>query len=178
MTSTAIIWAANLIDLAAAGVQVGSGAARKKKTILILQTLQIFMQGFSMLILGGLTGAINNVLSCLRNVLCYYEKLTRVWKGILIAASVLMTILFNTQGLLGWLPAVVCSVYILLMDIKDPVQFKLLVTLSFVPWCFYHLVLKSYTGAAFDAVTIAVNAVTLRKMLKGEKTEETENESV
>ncbi len=69
MSSIAIIWLANLIDLAAAGVQVGSGAARKKKTILILQTLQIFMQGFSMLILGGLTGAINNVLSCLRNVL-------------------------------------------------------------------------------------------------------------
>ena len=45
MTSIAIIWLANLIDLAAAGVQVGSGAARKKKTILILQTLQIFMQG-------------------------------------------------------------------------------------------------------------------------------------
>ena len=89
-----------------------------------------------------------------------------------------MTILFNTQGLLGWLPAVVCSVYILLMDVKDPVKFKLLVTLSFVPWCFYHLVLKSYTGAAFDAVTIAVNGVTLWKMLRGEKTEELKDESV
>ena len=166
MSSVTTIWLANLIDLAAAGVQVGSGAARKKKTILLLQTLQIFMQGFSMLILGGVTGAINNVLSCLRNVLCYYDKLNRVWKAILIAASILMTILFNTQGLLGWLPAVVCSIYILLMDLKDPLQFKLLVTLSFVPWCFYHLVLKSYTGAAFDAVTIAVNTVTLWRMWK------------
>lgn len=130
------------------------------------------MQGFSMLILGGVTGAINNVLSCLRNVLCYYDKLSRVWKAILIAASVLMTILFNTQGLLGWLPAVVCSIYILLMDLKDPVQFKLLVTLSFVPWCFYHLVLKSYTGAAFDAVTIAVNSFTLWKMVRGRESEQ------
>ena len=122
-----------------------------------------------MLILGGITGAINNVLSCLRNLLCYKDKLNAYWKAALIAASILMTILFNTQGLLGVIPAAVCTVYILLMDTKDPIKFKLLVTLSFAPWVVYHLAIKAYVAAIFNVVTIITNAVTLFAMIKEKK---------
>ena len=119
-----------------------------------------------MLLLGGVTGAVSNVLSCYRNYLCYKEKLTPLWKAILIAASIALTLLLNDQGLLGILPAAVCTVYILLMDLRDPIHFKLLVTLSFVPWLVYHFILGSYVGAIFDALTILSNAVTLIAMGK------------
>ena len=119
-----------------------------------------------MLLLGGITGAINNVLSCFRNYLCYKEKLNIVWKAILIAASIGMTVLLNDQGLLGIIPAAVCTIFIIFMDVKDPVKFKFLVTASFVPWMFYHFILKSYVGALFDIATIITNAITLRSMLK------------
>jgi hypothetical protein len=46
------------------------------------------------------------------------------------------------------------------------VKFKLLVTLSFVPWMFYHFILKSYVGAAVDAATIITNGITLFVMIK------------
>lgn len=128
------------------------------------------VQGVSMLLLGGVTGAVSNVLSCFRNYLCYKDKLNNVWKLILIAASIGMTVLLNEQGLLGIIPAAVCTVYILLMDVKDPVKFKLLVTLSFLPWLFYHFALKSYVGAVFDAATILTNSITLFLMLKEKKT--------
>lgn len=156
---------ANIIDLLAALIQVASGSIRKKARILTVQILQLLLQAVSMLLLGGLTGAVSNVLSCYRNYLCYKGRLNWVWKAILIAASVAMTVLLNDQGLLGLLPAGVCTVYILLMDIKDPVGFKLLVTLSYAPWLFYHYALGSYTGAVFDAATILTNAVTLFAML-------------
>ena len=116
----------------------------------MIQIVQLLMQAVSMLLLGGVTGAVSNVLSCFRNFLCYKEKLNIVWKIILITASVAMTIILNDQGLLGIIPAAVCTVYIIFMDVRDPVKFKLLVTLSFVPWMFYHFILKSYTGAVFD----------------------------
>lgn len=160
---------ANIIDFAAALIQVGSGSIKQKSKILVVQTIQLLMQAVSMLLLGGVTGAVSNVLSCYRNYLCYKDKLTTFWKAILIAASVVMTILLNEQGLLGILPAAVCTVYILLMDIKDPVKFKLLVTLSFIPWMFYHFVLKSYVGAIFDAATIITNGITLCMMIKERK---------
>ena len=160
------ILVANVIDFLAALIQVGSGSIKQKQRILLVQILQLLMQAVSMLILGGITGAISNVLSCFRNYLCYRGKLSSAWKILLISASVLMTILLNQQGFLGILTAVVCTVYILLMDVKDPVKFKLLVTLSFVPWMFYHWILKSYTGALFDAATILTNAITLYSMIK------------
>lgn len=160
---------ANIIDFAAALIQVGSGSIKQKSKILVVQTIQLLMQAGSMLLLGGVTGAVSNVLSCYRNYLCYKDKLTTFWKAVLIAASVVMTILLNEQGLLGILPAAVCTVYILLMDIKDPVKFKLLVTLSFIPWMFYHFVLQSYVGAFFDAATIVTNGITLCTMMKERK---------
>ena len=160
---------ANVIDFLAALIQVGSGSIKKKSKILVVQILQLLMQAVSMLLLGGVTGAVSNVLSCYRNYLCYKEKLNGFWKFLLIAASVVMTVLLNDQGLLGMIPAVVCTVYILLMDLKDPVKFKLLVTLSFVPWLFYHFALKAYVGAIFDAATVITNAVTLWAMIKEQK---------
>ena len=157
---------ANIIDFVAALIQVGSGSIRKKSKILAVQTVQLLMQAVSMLLLGGVTGAVSNVLSCYRNYLCYQDKLTNFWKGVLIAASIAMTVLLNEQGLLGIIPAAVCTVYILLMDLKDPVKFKLLVTLSFVPWLIYHFVLKSYVGAFFDGATVVTNALTLSAMIR------------
>ena len=160
---------ANIIDFVAAIVQVGSGAIKKKSRILIVQTVQLLMQAVSMLLLGGVTGAVSNVLSCFRNFLCYKDKLNIVWKIILIIASIAFTIALNDQGFLGIIPAAVCTIYIIFMDVKDPVKFKLLVTLSFVPWAFYHFILKSYTGAIFDVATVVTNAVTLFKMVKDNK---------
>ena len=64
---------ANIIDLMAAFLQVGSGSIKKKSRILIVQIIQLLLQAVSMLLLGGVTGAISNVLSCYRNYLCYKE---------------------------------------------------------------------------------------------------------
>ena len=123
-----------------------------------------------MLLLGGITGAVSNVLSCVRNYLCYKEKLNKLWKGVLIAASVIMTILLNDQGWLGVIPVVVCTVYILLMDMKDPIKFKLLVTLCFLPWLVYHFALQAYVAAIFDAASVITSGVTLIVMMKEKKT--------
>ncbi|MBR4831930.1 MAG: YgjV family protein, partial [Butyrivibrio sp.] len=95
---------ANIIDFFAAMIQIGTGAVKKKSKILILQSVQLLMQGVAMLLLGGVTGAVSNVLSCVRNYICYKEKLNLPWKIFFIVASVVMTILLNNQGILGMIP--------------------------------------------------------------------------
>ena len=157
---------ANAIDFLAALIQVASGSIKQKTKILIVQTVQILMQAVSMLLLGGVTGAVNNIFSCYRNYLCYKNRLSTFWKAVLIAASILSTVLLNEQGLWGILPAVVCTVYILFMDTKDPIKFKFLVMMTFVPWCLYHFVIRSYVGALFDAATVITNAITLCVMIR------------
>lgn len=160
---------ANAIDFVAALLQVGSGFLQKKAKILVIQTIQLLMQGVSILLLGGVTGAVSNILSCYRNYLCYKNKLNNLWKFILIAASVVMTLLLNDQGLLGIMPAAICAVYIIFMDVKDPMKFKLLVTLIFIPWVFYHFALKAYVAAIFDVATVLTNGIALWQMKQMDK---------
>ena len=157
---------ANAIDFVASLLQVGSGFVKKKAKILIIQTVQLLMQAVSILLLGGVTGAVSNILSCYRNYLCYKNKLNNLWKFILIAASVVMTLLLNDQGFLGIMPAAICAVYIIFMDVKDPVKFKLLVTLTFIPWVFYHFALKAYVAAIFDVATVLTNGIALWQMIQ------------
>ena len=161
-----MVIAANIIDFVAALIQVASGSIKKKGRILLVQIVQLLMQGVSMLLVGGITGAVNNALSCLRNYLCYKDKLNGLWKAVIIVASVALTVCFNDQGLLGIIPVAVCTVYILLMDLKDPIAFKLLVTLSFVPWVFYHFFVGLYVASVFDVLSVVTNAVTLGIMIK------------
>ncbi len=156
---------ANIIEFSAAMIQVGSGAIKKKSRILIAQTIQLILQAISMLILGAITGAASNVISCFRNYLCYKGKLNKIWKAVIIVLSVAMTIVLNEQGFLGIIPAIICTVYIIFMDVKDPIKFKLLVTLSFIPWIFYHFMIKSYVGAIFDIATVVTNGITLAGMV-------------
>ena len=160
---------ANIIDFLASMVQIYTGAVKDKAKILLLQILQLGMQTVSMLLLGAIPGAISNVLSCIRNYLCYKDVFTWPVKIVLIVISFVLTVVFNNQGLLGYLPFAVCTVYVLLMDMKDEIKFKLLVTLTFVPWVVYYLVIKSYTGALFAAITIVTSFWTLYKMVKAKK---------
>ncbi len=157
---------ANIIEFFGSMVQVGSGAIKKKAYILVAQTVQLLLQAVSLLLLGAVTGAAGNVISCFRNYLCYKDKLNTIWKIVIIILSVSVTIVLNEQGFLGFIPAIICTVYIIFMDVKDPVKFKLLVTLSFIPWIFYHFMIKSYVGVAFDTVTVLTNGITLVRMLK------------
>ena len=169
---------ANIIDFLAAMVQISSGALGKKKSILIVQTIQIGMQTISMFLLGAVTGGISNILSCIRNIICYKEKLTWPIKIGLIVVSGVLTICFNTQGLLGYLPFAVCGIYVILMDIKNPIGFKLLVTLSYLPWIPYYIIIQSYTGALFAAATFITNTISLIIMICRHKAGESTGNSL
>ena len=152
---------ANIIDFIASLIQIYTGMIKDKGKILVFQTIQLGIQIISMLLLGAVPGAISNVLSCVRNYLCYKNVFTWPIKIILIVLSLIVTVPFNNQGLLGYLPFVVCTIYVLLMDTK------LLCTLTFVPWVFYFFIIKSYTGAFFAASTVVTSTWTLIKMIRG-----------
>ena len=121
-----VIVIANAIDLVAALIQTISGSIKKKSKILAVQIVQLLLQAVSMLLLGGITGAVSNVLSCFRNYLCYKDKLNWAWKAILIAASVGMTVALNDQGLLGMLPETLKQEYQeFIMPNEDTEEYKI-----------------------------------------------------
>ena len=119
------------------------------------------MSVISNIILGGITGAIINALSMIRNILCYKNKLGLKEKIIITILAIILTFKFNNLGYIGLLPLISTVSYIWLMNIKDVRKFKLLIIFTMLMWLIYDVVIKSYTSAIFDFMSIIANMLTL-----------------
>ncbi len=102
----------NIIGLIAAIIMMLSGVIKSKKKILIWQTIQIGITVISNIILGGITGIIVNLLSVIRNILCYKDKLNIIAKIIISSLATIISIKFNNLGIVGYLPVISTLTYI------------------------------------------------------------------
>ena len=151
----------NIIALIASILMVYSGMLKQKKKILHFQTVQIGLSVISNIVLGGITGAIINALSLIRNILCYRDKLGLKEKIVITFLSIILTLKFNNLGCIGLLPLISTVSYVWLMNIKDVKKFKWLIVFTMLMWLIYDVVIKSYTSAIFDFMNIVANIVTL-----------------
>ena len=151
----------NIIALIASLIMIYSGILKNKKQILYFQTIQIGLSVVSNIILGGISGAVINAISLIRNIICYNDKLKIKEKIIITSISIILIFEFNNLGIIGLLPLISTITYIWLMNIKDVKKFKLLIAFTMLMWFIYDLVIKSYTSAIFDGMTIIVNIVTI-----------------
>lgn len=156
----------NIIALIASIIMVYSGYLKEKKKILYIQTIQIGLSVLSNIVLGGITGAIINAISCVRNILCYKEKLNNTSKIILIALATILSLCFNNLGTIGLLPLISTITYIMLMNMKNVIKFKYLIIFTMILWFFYDLYIKSYTSACFDVMCIITNVGSIIQMNK------------
>lgn len=151
----------NIIALIASILMVYSGMLKQKKKILYFQTVQIGMSVVSNIILGGITGAIINALSMIRNILCYKNKLGLKEKIVITILAIILTFKFNNLGYICLLPLISTISYIWLMNIKNVKKFKLLIAFTMLMWFIYDLIIKSYTSAIFDFMSIIANILTI-----------------
>ena len=137
------------------------GILKQKKKILYFQTVQIGMSVISNIFLGGITGAIINALSMIRNILCYKDKLGLKEKIVITILAVIFTFEFNNLGYIGLFPLISTVSYIWLMNVNNVKKFKLLIAFTMLMWFIYDIVIKSYTSAIFDFMNIFANIVTI-----------------
>ena len=168
----------NIIALIASILMVISGLQKKKKTILFIQIIQIALSVISNIVLGGYTGAVINAISCVRDILCYKDKLGTKEKIIIIILAIGLTIIFNNLSLIGLLPLIATIVYISFMNIKDVVKFKFLVIFSMIMWLVYDLYIKSYTSGIFDFLSITANIIAIYQLQKNNKKKIDNNDNI
>ena len=151
----------NIIALIASILMVYSGILKHKEKILYFQTVQIGMSVISNIFLGGITGAIINALSMIRNILCYKDKLGLKEKIVITILAVIFTFEFNNLGYIGLFPLISTVSYIWLMNVNNVKKIKLLIAFTMLMWFIYDIVIKSYTSAIFDFMNIVANIVTI-----------------
>lgn len=154
----------NMIALIASLLMVYTGIIKKKEKIIYFQTVQIILSIISNIILGGITGAIINGISCIRNILYYKNKLRVLEKLIIIILSIILSLLFNNLGIIGLLPLISIVMYTILIDIKDVIKFKVLIIFTMIMWFIYDITIKSYTASFFDFSTIIINIIAILEL--------------
>lgn len=118
------------------------------------------------MILGGIVGAIINVLSCIRNILCYQDRLELKEKLVITVLATFLSIKFNNLGLIGLLPLISTITYLWSMNTKNLIKFKGLIIFTMILWFIYDLTIKSYSSAVFDLMTAITNTYTIIKLSK------------
>lgn len=151
----------NIIALIASLLMVYSGIIKDKKKILYVQSIQIALFVVSNIVLGGISGAIINAVSFVRNILCYKNKLGLSAKIIITVVSIGLVIYFNNLGWIGYLPLISTLLYVWFMTIKDVVKFKILMIVTLILWIIYDFSIGSYTSSIFDAFTIVTNVIAI-----------------
>ena len=154
----------NIVALIGSLLMVYTGIIKEKKKIILVQTIQIAFLVASNLILGGITGAIINAISCIRNIICYKDKLKTKEKIILVLLSTSLSLYFNNLGIIGLLPLISTVSYTLLMDLKDVVKFKILIIFTLIMWIIYDIYIKSYSSATFDFLNIITNMIAIYEL--------------
>lgn len=165
----------NIIAFIAASTNIIIGVIKSKKKILYIQTIQYITYAIADFILGGITGAITNLISIFRNVLCYREKLNNFIVLLIILISIILTLMFNNLEFIGLLPLFNNIIYTLFINIKDEFKFKILILVQMILWLIYDLTIKSYTSAIFEVITIISCIITGYQIYMNRKREKQQN---
>jgi len=165
----------NIIALIAASLSVVIGIIKSKKKILFTQTIQYIAYAIADFILGGITGAITNLISIARNILCYKEKLNKIMVISIILISTILTLMFNNLGFIGLFPLFNNIVYTIFINIKDEFKFKILILTQMILWLIYDLTIKAYTSAIFEVITIISCIITAYQIYINRKKEKQQN---
>lgn len=159
----------NMIALVASLLMVYSGLLKKAKDVIYVQSVQLTLLVASNLVLGGIPGAIINMISLIRNIIFYNDKLTKLVKIVLSILTIFLWFYFNNLGFIGYLPLVAALSYLWLVDIPDPKKFKYLNVFTLVLWLIYDLYILSFASAIFVLATIITNFIAIKKLYVDKK---------
>ena len=159
----------NLISFAGAFLMVVIGLIKRKEKVLAVQCVQFSLMGIGNLVLGGVTGALSNLISLVRNLICYKFGITIPLKLMFIAVQAGLSLWVNTQGLIGLLPVLAAIIFTWFLDIKSDLGMKILLIDTQCLWLVYDFTIMNYVSFAFDIMCLCANGVGIYRIRKSER---------
>lgn len=155
----------NVCSLCAMVTDSVSGTRKKHSQILGIQILSQFFYAAGSIILKGYSSTAQNVVAILRNLAAMKNIKYKVVEWILISLGVVLGIIFNNRGLLGWLPIVANFIYsVAVFELKDNVKLlKIVLIVNLLMYTVFSVVIQNYVGAVANVVVAVVTFVSLIK---------------
>ena len=146
--------------------------SKDKKKNLYLQTIDIILACIANIFFFAPSGIINNFTGAVRNILCYNKKLTLFWKIFICISSVIVTIVCNKNGFIGFFPMISTIVYTSFIDCKNIYVFKIILFFANFFWLIFDFSIGSYVAFAFDIAICTATLISIIRIYNSNKRKE------
>jgi hypothetical protein len=160
---------ANILGLISALIMIYAGAKKEKNKVLKYHTIHALFGMSCDLLLGGYPSVISNIFTITRNILVNKNKFNKLLMVIFIILASISIIYFNNLGIIGYIPLINFIFYTVFINTKDNIVFKYVFIISMITWLIYDLIIKAYSSAIFDSITIITSVITLISMIRNKK---------
>ena len=161
----------NLFSVCAMISESISGTRKKHSEILFVQIISQFFYGASSVILKGYSSTAQNVVAVFRNYAAMKNVKNKVLEWVLILAGVVLGILFNNRGILGWLPIVANLEYsIAVFKLKDKENaLKTTFIINMIMYAIFNVIILNYVGVLSCSIIAVTTLISLIKTIKQDK---------
>lgn len=146
----------NIVGLVGSIFMVLASSSKEQNKVVKLQIFQLLFLGISNVILGAFTGFISAMISIARNLFCVKGKMNTFIKGSIIFLFFALTILFNKDGLIGWLPTLASVALTIGLDLKNQKAFRFALLFSCISFMIFDFSIQNYITFGFDVVTVCL----------------------
>ena len=142
-----------------------SSTRKTAKGVLLMQSLSQLIYCTGTILLKGYSGAVQNVVSILRNFVAIRKISSPLVEWILVALGVVLGLLFNNLGLMGLLPVVANLQYTLaVFKFKDNERaLKISFAICIGLFALFNLAILNFVGVASNLVVLFTTLVMIFK---------------
>ena len=158
----------NICSLLAMVTDSISSTQKTAKRVLWMQTLSQLIYFTGTIVLKGYSGAVQNAVSMLRNLVAIKDIHNKFIEWTLVGLGVVLGLVFNNLGLLGLLPVVANLQYTLsIFRFKDNERaLKISFMISIGLFAIFNLFIYNWVGAFGNAVVCGTTAIGLIRTKK------------
>ena len=159
------IIAGNIFSLCAMISDSISGTRKKHSEIMAVQIVSQLFYGAASIALKGYSSTAQNVVAIFRNFAAMKNIRSKALEWVLILAGVVLGVLLNNRGLLGWLPIIANFEYsVSVFRLKDNEKaLKTAFIINMIMYAVFSTVIMNYVGVLSCSVITVTTAVSLIK---------------
>lgn len=167
MTDIVDLIIGNTCSLLAMGTDALSASRKTAKGVLWVQNISQAIYFTGTIVLKGYSGAVQNVMSILRNLLAISGKSSKVLEWGLTVLGVVLGIVFNNIGVMGYLPIIANLQYTLVVFRfkKNERAIKVSFMIAALMFSLFSLAIRNYVGVATNLTVMVTTGIFLLKSM-------------
>ena len=158
----------NLCSILAMCTDSISATRKTPKGVLMAQNLSQLFYGVGAVVLKGYSGAVQNLVSILRNFTAIRKIESKALEWFLVILGVALGIIFNNMGLVGYLPVIANLQYTLVVfrcgENERMLKFSFMIAVGM--FAIFNLFIYNFVGAALNFIVSVTTAVVLFRSQK------------